>query len=85
MVAKILFTKGAPAYSDIERFQEKLGKFQVETELIEADSKDGIRLTELYDAMDRPAVLLIREGGGLVQKWQGTLPTVEEVSYLAHI
>ena len=70
----------------MEEMKKQLTEADVEVELVNADSPGGIGLAEAYDVMGRPAVVLIREDGTLVQAWQGAdgLPTVSVVSYLAH-
>ena len=70
----------------MEEMKKQLTEADVEVELVNADSPGGIGLAEDYDVMGRPAVVLIREDGTLVQAWQAAdgLPTVSDVSYLAH-
>lgn len=69
---------------DIAHFQRRLNELQVDSELIEADSPEGVAVTELYDLLNRPAVVLVRLDGVQVERWQGELPRPEDVSYLAH-
>jgi hypothetical protein len=85
MIAYIFYTKDTPADRDIQRFTEELERLQVQTKMIEADSREGIELGELYDVMQRPSVVLVRDDGSTVERWQGDLPPVSEVSSLAHI
>ncbi len=84
MIAYIFYSKGTPADREIERFAEDLTKLQVEAKLVDADSPEGTRLTEGYDLWDRPAVVLARLDGSVVERWPHDLPVASEVSYLAH-
>jgi hypothetical protein len=84
MIAHILYTKNSPMERDVERFVRRLDTLRVQTKLVEADSPEGIRLSELYDLMARPAVALVSNQGTMVEKWQGEMPLAEDVSYLAH-
>lgn len=70
----------------MEDMSKRLDEAEVEVELVDADSPRGIGMVESYDIMGRPALALIREDGTPVQVWQGEdgLPTVADVSYLAH-
>jgi hypothetical protein len=85
MIAYIFYTKDTPADRDIQHFTAELERLQVQTKMIEADSREGIELGELYDVMQRPSVVLVRDDGSTVERWQGDLPLVSEVSSLAHI
>gem|GEM_PF-6635982 len=66
---------------------DRLARRAVKTQLVDADSLDGLRLVELYDLMIRPSVIVVRDDGNLVQSWadQEQLPTVEEISYFSHL
>jgi hypothetical protein len=80
----VLFTKDSPQERDVDHFLGRLERFKVPAEKIEADSPKGISLTETYDLRSRPAAVLLRADGSAVERWQGQLPTPEDVSYLAH-
>lgn len=84
MTAYIFYSKNTPADRDIERFVYELGRLQVETKLVDADSVEGSRLTQVYDLMDRPAVVLARGDGTVVERWPHGLPLPGDISYLAH-
>lgn len=84
MIAHILYQKNAPGERDILYFQRRLKEFQVESKLIETESRDGISQAGLYDLTSWPAVVLLRIDGSPVERWQGGLPLAEDVSYLAH-
>lgn len=84
MIAYLFYTKASSSQSQAETYAAELEKNQVETKLIDADSVDGVRFAELYDLTARPALALARSDGSLADRWQGELPLVSEVSYMAH-
>jgi CRISPR/Cas system-associated endonuclease Cas1 len=84
MVVHILYTKDSPHEREAQRYCEELQKRQVEARLVEADGQEGAALTELYDVLGRPAVILVRSDGSLVERWQLEWPLLGDVSYLAH-
>mgnify|MGYP001209359697 CR=1 FL=1 len=53
--------------------------------LIDAESKHGVQLVELYDVVRYPAVLAIADDGQLLNLWLGEpLPLIDDVAaYLA--
>lgn len=54
-------------------------------ELISVDERQGAELARLYDVVQYPALLVIKDDGSLVQYWQGdTLPLMDEVASYAH-
>jgi hypothetical protein len=69
---------------DVEYLARRLGILRIETKLVEADSREGIVLTENYDLTGRPAVVLLTLDGVMIERWQGELPQAEDVSYMAH-
>lgn len=84
MIAYLLYTKDSPMERESKQFSERLATFQVDSKLVEADSPEGISLTENYDLTSRPALALVSSDGSLIDRWQGQLPLAEDVSYLAH-
>lgn len=87
MKVYLLINKGTPDQRAIDDLATRLGEAQVDSEIVDADSPRGIEMAEYYDVMGRPAVMLMREDGSPVQIWQGIsqLPTVADLSYLAHL
>jgi hypothetical protein len=83
MLAYIFYTKDAPHQTTAERLAADLDRHKVESKLIEADSREGIDLAELYGVMSRPSVVLVTQDGGVVSSWSD-LPTPSDVSYHAH-
>lgn len=63
-----------------------LGDFQRQTaktlEVINPDSREGADLCRMYDVVEYPSVVAIREDGQVRNMWRGIpLPTIGEVSY----
>lgn len=53
---------------------------EVVPELVDPDSRDGVGFTGAYDLLEFPAVLVLRDDGGVVASWRGTpMPPVDEV------
>jgi hypothetical protein len=81
MKVSILQTRNTPADRDIDYLVRHLEQLRVPVTLVDADSREGAALTELYDALERPAVLVTDDAGGLVEKWQGPqLPLAQDVN-----
>lgn len=53
-----------------------------ELEVINPESKDGIRICQLYDILQYPTVLATTNDGIMQRIWEGLpLPTISELSY----
>jgi hypothetical protein len=51
-------------------------------EVINVDSRDGASTASLYDVMQYPAILALRDDGSMLRMWQGgALPLMDEVAY----
>ena len=51
-------------------------------ELVDVDSRDGLATATLYDVMNYPAILALRDDGSVLKSWEGeTLPMMDEVAY----
>lgn len=79
MKLTLIYKLDTPADRDIAYFQKRLDQIKIPLNLVDGDSNEGAALTELYDAVDRPALILTDSTGHLIQIWQGQLPTAEEV------
>ncbi|MBW3537942.1 hypothetical protein KY386_00440 [Candidatus Parcubacteria bacterium] len=84
MIAKIVYTKGSPHEREAGKLAESLARLRIDSKLVEADSPEGSSICQLYDLVARPAVVLTRDDGTLVERWQGGWPLASEISYLAH-
>ena len=79
MKVTILYTQNTPADREIEYLMKRLASVRILADLVDADSKEGVAVAELYDVMARPAVVVTDSAGRLVQKWQSELPRAEDV------
>ncbi len=86
MIAYLLYNRQTPGEGQMQTLAQRLEPEQVDTELVDADSPRGIQLAEHYDVLARPAIILAREDGSLVQVWDDPeqLPPPGDISYLAH-
>lgn len=51
-------------------------------EIVDVDSRDGIATASLYDVMQYPTILALRNDGSVLKSWEGeTLPLMDEVAY----
>lgn len=51
-------------------------------EVLNADSRDGAAMASLYDVMQYPTILALRDDGSVLHTWEGeTLPLMDEVAY----
>lgn len=82
MTAYVFYTAGSSKERDVSRFKDELERAKIAVRLLDADSSEGVRLSELYDVLARPAVVLVRQDGQLAAKWD-ELPPVADLSYLA--
>ncbi len=84
MIAHILYNKNSPGEGEMQHLSRELEKLHVEHDLIDADSKEGVVLAELYDLLARPAIVLVAADGGMVKSWQHNLPGPQAISDLIH-
>jgi hypothetical protein len=70
----------------VEEYLDDFGRLypDVEIELLDAESIEGVNKCELYDILEYPALLAINDDNGLQNMWLGKmLPQKQEVvSYL---
>lgn len=86
MKAVILYKPESEFSRAVEEFvHEFRSRTPYEIEVIDADTNEGTAMADLYDIMQNPTVLAIREDGQLVKSWSGVpLPLVNDVAgYLA--
>ncbi|MCA9337155.1 hypothetical protein KC951_00410 [Candidatus Saccharibacteria bacterium] len=61
-----------------QEFKRRTGK---DVELIDVDSKEGLRLLDLYDIMQHPTILAVASDGQLLNTWRGEpLPLIDDVN-----
>lgn len=61
-------------------FEQRTGK---QIELVDAETKEGIDLAQIYDILQFPAILAREYTGEFVQSWSeiDKWPTISELSY----
>jgi hypothetical protein len=86
MTIYLLFNRNTAAERRLQELAKRLAPLQIEAELLDADSPRGTQLTEHYDIMGRPAVLIVSNDGSPRQIWQGEdqVPSPADISYYAH-
>lgn len=86
MKAVILYKPDSEFSRSVEEFVHDFrSRTPYQIEVVDADSNEGTAMADLYDIMQNPTVLAIREDGQLVKSWSGVpLPLVNDVAgYLA--
>lgn len=54
-------------------------------EVLNVDSRDGDATASLYDIMQYPAILVLRDDGQVLKSWEGeSLPMMSEVAYYTY-
>jgi hypothetical protein len=54
-------------------------------EILDIDSRDGAATASLYDIMQYPAILALRDDGSVAQSWVGEmLPVMNEIAYYTY-
>ena len=65
--------------------EEFIGEFQhrhedTKLDVVDSDSREGVTLMELYDIMQQPVILALRNDGSVLKLWEGPdLPLMDEV------
>lgn len=50
-------------------------------EILNIDSRDGIATATLYDIMQYPSILALRDDGSVLKSWEGSqLPLMDEIA-----
>ena len=84
MKVLILFPAGSPDERQAEQFAKRLEELRTPAELIESDSREGIAARASYDLTAAVAVVVTRDDGTMVERWQGDWPLAEDISYNFH-
>ena len=51
-------------------------------EVLSVDSREGSAMVSLYDVMQYPAILALRNDGSVLKMWDGgNLPLMDEIAY----
>lgn len=85
MKVTILYHPNSEHARLVEEFAHDIERQQgIRGELTSVETRDGAALATLYDITSYPAILVIREDGGVVQTWLGDqLPLMNEVAAFA--
>ena len=66
--------------SFVHDFQERHDTNHLE--VLDVNTRDGYATATLYDVMQYPAVLVIRDDGSILKAWEGEmLPLMDEIAY----
>lgn len=81
----LLWRPNSEHATEVAEFERLLKQRYPEFELekVDVDSKRGSQLVELYDLPQYPAIVVTDQRGHPLQSWQGTLPTVSDLTYWA--
>lgn len=76
---------------DARRVEEFVRDFTVrnrsaKVETLDIDTREGSATASLYDMLQQPSILVMRDDGTLISSWQGAqLPLIDEVAaYMLH-
>ncbi len=66
----------------VEEFAHDLDRQHgVKTDLVSLETREGAAMASLYDIVQYPAIVAIRDNGQVAQTWSGdTLPMMNEVT-----
>jgi hypothetical protein len=81
MKAVVLYKPNTEFARAVEEFvHEFKARTPHDVEALDADSPQGIALADLYDIVQYPTVLALRDDGQLVKSWSGTpMPLINDV------
>lgn len=81
-----MYRPGSEHSRKVEDFAQDLKRQSSgKVELVSIDTRDGWSTASLYDVVQYPAVLALRDDGQLIREWDGdTMPLLNEVSYYTH-
>ena len=83
---KIYIIRGeaSPAAREINYLVKQLESVRTRgVHLVDADSREGIAICELYDVLQRPSVVVTDDDGKEIQSWHGQIPAVPDVRFWA--
>lgn len=85
MKVVILYRPNSEFARPVEEFAHDIERQQnIKPELTSVDTREGSATASLYDIMQYPAILAMREDGQLMQHWAGgQLPLMSEVAAYA--
>jgi len=83
----ILYRPASEFARKVEEFAHDIERQQgVHLDLVSLDTRDGAATASLYDVIQYPAILALRDNGDLLQCWSGDqFPLMNEVAAYAHL
>ena len=81
MRAYIFYTTGDDTEEKAQYLADELTLRKVEVHNLDADSREGAPIADLYDITRRPSAVVTRDDGGMVHRWLGMLPAAGDISY----
>lgn len=80
MKLSILYRPNSEHARKVEEFTHDVERQGRKIELISLDTRDGAAMASLYDVMQYPAIIALRDDGQLVKEWEGEqFPLLNEV------
>lgn len=82
MKAWILYRARSEDARKVEEYVHEFERYKgKKLELIDLNTRDGAAIASLYDEMQQPTVMVVRDDGQLVQDWRGPhLPLMNELA-----
>jgi hypothetical protein len=87
MKVVVLYRPNSEQGRPVEEFTREFARRypDVKLEITDIDSREGGALAALYDIMQYPAIMVLRDEGGVQNIWQGgPLPLMDEVMGYVH-
>ena len=81
MKAYFFYRPNTDAYLSIDTFFKLLGdKQKSKLEIHNVDTREGDQLSQLYQIMAYPSIVIARDDGAQIRVWHGQLPLVEDLT-----
>ena len=82
MKAYLLYRPDSEFARIVEEYARDFQHFKAKNiELVDLNTREGAAMATLYDIVQNPALIVIRDDGGLLKDWQGTqLPLRDELA-----
>lgn len=83
MKALILYRPNSEHARKVEEFLHLFSRLHPEkkTELVNLDTREGSTMATLYDVVQNPAVVAVKDDGSVLKIWQGEqMPLMDEVA-----
>lgn len=83
MKALILYRPNSEHARKVEEFLHVFSRLHPEkkTEIVSLDTREGSAVATLYDVVQNPAVVAVKDDGSVLKIWQGEqLPLMDEVA-----